>query len=213
MIKIIDFPKIESPFVRREIDGKYVVVPEINQEYEWVFNDDKVIASEKLHGTCCAALVENGMVTGMFNRTSRIPFIGGTLSKSLTEGMNNAVEKDRLIMQDGLHWGELIGPKINGNPYLLEQHEFLPFDWVREHLAYKSWHKYPKTFENIIKGFELPISDGGIFSLFMKKRGIDQQPEGIVFVQPSTGKMAKIRRDMFPLWKGDRHKGNAEEKE
>jgi hypothetical protein len=31
-------------------------------------------------------------------------------------------------------------------------------------------------------------------------------PEGVVFFQPSTGKMAKLRRDQFSWFKGPRHK-------
>jgi len=51
MQKIINMPKIECPFVRKEINGKYLVINEINPGYEWVFEDDSVMAIEKLHGT------------------------------------------------------------------------------------------------------------------------------------------------------------------
>jgi len=50
-MKIRDMPKIESPFIRKEIDGNYIVTPEIAEGYEWVFEDDSVMAIEKLHGT------------------------------------------------------------------------------------------------------------------------------------------------------------------
>lgn len=36
-MKIIDMPKLKSPFVRKEIDGVYQVTPEIEEGYEWVF--------------------------------------------------------------------------------------------------------------------------------------------------------------------------------
>jgi hypothetical protein len=51
MVKINDFPKLESPFQRENKNGEYVVTPNINPGYEWVFNDvENVKAVEKLHG-------------------------------------------------------------------------------------------------------------------------------------------------------------------
>jgi len=45
------FPKIHSPFKRKENeDGEYVVYDEVNDGYEWVFQNDDVLAVEKLHG-------------------------------------------------------------------------------------------------------------------------------------------------------------------
>jgi len=205
MTKLVDFPKIESPFIREMINKNYVVTPNITENMNWVFEDMNVLAVEKIHGTCCAIVIENGVVIAMFNRTNRIPFIGGTLSKALTEGVNNALAKDRFTMMDGIYWGELIGPKVQKNDYQLEEHEWLPFEWMRTHLAYNSWHKYPKTFENINNWFMNPIEEGGIFSLFMKKKGVNQSPEGVVFTHPETGQMAKLRRDMFSDYKGPRH--------
>lgn len=206
-IKINDFPKIESPFVRKIVNKDYVVTSEITEGYNWVFTEDEnnIVATEKLHGTCCGIVIENGVVTAMFNRTNRIPFIGGTLSKALTEGVNNALGKKRFVMQDGLWWGELIGHKIQKNEYQLTEHEWIPFEWVKSHLNYKSYHKYPKTFENIEKWFLGEIKDGGIFSLFMRRRGIETKPEGVVFHNLKTGQMAKLRLDMFNGFKGERH--------
>jgi hypothetical protein len=213
-IKIIDFPKIQSPFVRKLNEkNEYVITPEITEGADWVFSggEDEVKATEKLDGTCCAILIENGVVTAMFNRTNRISFIGGTLSKALTEGVNNAFAKERFVMQDGLWWGELIGKKINGNPYNLTEYEWIPFEWAKEHLAYKSFHKYPKTFANLNKWFLDDIKDGGLFSLFMKRQGIDMKPEGIVFHNVKTGQMLKYRQDMIEGYKGARHKENEEQ--
>ena len=208
MVKIIDFPKLESPFVRKINDNdEYIITNEIHKGAEWVFNgkEDEVAATEKIDGTCCAILIENGVVTAMFNRTNRIPFIGGTLSKALTEGVNNAFTKQRFVMQDGLFWGELIGPKIQGNDYKLTEHEWLPFDWLKKSCSYNSWHKHPKTFDNINKWFLDEIDDGGIFSLYMRKRSIKQKPEGVVFHNIKTGQMFKLRLDMLPEYKGTRH--------
>lgn len=202
--KIKDFPKIESPFARKIVNEQYVATPEITEGYEWVFNEGDVICTEKLHGTNCSIVIENGVVSMIFNRANRIPFIGGTLSKIATEGVNNALEKERFILNGGQHFGELIGPKLNGNPYHLEQHEWIPFDWAKKHLAYKSWGKYPKDFQAISKWLK-----DDLFSLFLAKKGILRDNskhfvEGIVFWR-NNGEMAKIRRDMFEWFKGKRH--------
>ena len=204
-----DFEKINSPFVRELRPEGYIVTSKIADDMAWVFTDESVIASEKLHGTCSAVVIENGVVVAMFNRTARIPFIGKGRSKTFTEAVNNAIEKDRLILQDGIVWGEIIGPTLNGNPYMLEQHEFLPFDWIKEHLRYKSWGKYPKTYEAISEWFKelQPLYCWKIHS----KEKADASPEyafveGIVF-HHQDGRMAKLRKDMFCWWKGaHRHK-------
>src|SRR3989304_125323 len=73
--KILDMPKLDSPFIRRIIGGNYVVTPEINPDYQWVFDDDTVIASEKLHGTNVSIVIQEGAVVSVWNRTERIPFI------------------------------------------------------------------------------------------------------------------------------------------
>lgn len=206
-ILIEDFPKIQSPFVRKlNKKDEYLVTPEVEKGHSWVFEGDatEVAASEKIHGTCCAVLIENGVVAAMFNRTNRIPFIGGTLSKALTEGVNNALAKDRFIMQDGLIWGELIGPKVQKNEYQLTEHEWLPFNWLVKTCSYKSYHKYEKTYNNLQKWFLDTFEEGGIFSLYMMKKGVQQKPEGIVFHNLKTGQLSKLRLDMMPKFVGKR---------
>ena len=54
MIKIIDFPKIESLFRRfLDKDNDYVVIPEINKDLErgLIGDENEVAATEKIHGT------------------------------------------------------------------------------------------------------------------------------------------------------------------
>lgn len=206
-MKIEDMPKLKSPFVRKTIDGNYIVTSEIEEGYNWVFegNEDEVLCTEKLDGTDVSIVLENGKITRIFNRTNEIPFFskGG---KHIVEAVLNSFERGYCDFTDGQYFGEVIGPKLQGNPYKLEVHLWIPFNtYCREHLAYKSWHKYPKTFENISKWFEQPISDGGIFSLFLRRRGIESKPEGVVFHNLKTGQMAKLRLDMFKEWKGTRH--------
>lgn len=200
-MKIRDMPKLESPFIRAEIDGAYVVTPEINPDYIWVFESDSVIATEKLDGTNVSIVIENGIVTQVYNRTERLQFINKGKAH-IMEGLLESCRRGYIeFMGDGQFFGELIGERVNGNPLKIQGHLWIPFStYAREHLAYKSWGKYPKSFDAISAWFE-----NDLFSLFLKKRGIDAKPEGIVFVNPETGEMAKLRRDMFSWFQGRRH--------
>lgn len=203
-MKILDFPKIESPFKRiLDKDNDYIVTPEITEGYEWVFEgkEDEVLATEKLDGTDVSIIIEGGKITRIFNRANEIPFFNKG-SKHITEAVLNSFEREYCNFTDGQYFGEVIGPKVNGNPYQLKEHLWIPFlTYCRERLTYKSWHNYAKTYNNIEKWFLTPIKEGGIFSLFMRKRGIEQKPEGIVFHNLKTGQMAKLRLDMFKEFK------------
>jgi len=207
-MKITDMPKLESPFIRKTNErGEFVVTPEINPDCSWVFegNETEVLATEKINGTSVGVVIENGIIASIWNRTARIPFFCKG-KEHIVEGVMASFKRGYTELPDGQWFGEVIGEKLNGNPYKIQGHLWLPFaTYCREHLSYKSWHKYPKTFENISDWFRKPISEGGIFSLFMKKRGIDAKPEGIVFHNLKTGQMSKIRRDMFEWFSGRRH--------
>jgi len=201
MTKILDMPKLESPFVRKEINGNYVVTPEIAEGYEWVFNDDSVIATEKLHGTNVSIVIENGIIVSIWNRTARTPFFNKG-KRFITDALLTSFERGYMdLLTDGQYFGEVIGEKVNGNPYKLSGHIWIPFNtYCKEHLAYKSWGKYPKTFDAISEWFKT------LMPLFALKRG-DKEGfvEGIVFYHPD-GRMAKLRRDMFGWYTGKRHK-------
>lgn len=195
----IDFPKLESPFVRKTINGFYVVTPEITPGFEWVFEDETVMAIEKLDGTNVSIIIENGEIKQIYNRTQNIPFFckGKTF---ISEGLLNSFDKEYCNLSDGQHFGELIGPKVNGNPYKLEEHLWIPFaTYAKEHLRYKSWGEHPKDFNTISEWFKKDI-----FSLYLRRKGIKEFPEGIVFTHPN-GRMAKLRRDMFEWFEGDSH--------
>ena len=194
-------PKIESPFVRELINGNYIVTNKIAEGYEWVFTDESVMAIEKLHGTNVSIVIVEGTVTQVYNRTERIPFITKG-KKWIIEGLLNSKERGYLEnLGDGQFFGELIGPKINGNPYKLTEHLWIPFStFAQKHLRYKSWGKYPKDFETISDWFEKDL-----LPLYALMKG-DKQGfvEGIVFTHPD-GRMAKLRRDMFDWYSGERH--------
>ena len=200
-MKIKDMPKLESPFKRVLKDNRdYVVIDEIAEGYEWVFKDDSVMAIEKLHGTNVSIVIQEGTVTQVYNRTERIQFINKG-KKWIIEGLLNSKERGYLeFLGDGQFFGELIGPKVNGNPYKLDEHLWIPFDgFCQKHLKYKSWGKYPKNFATISEWFK------ELMPLYTSMRG-DRKGfvEGIVFTHPD-GRMAKLRRDMFSWFSGRRH--------
>ena len=51
------------------------------------------------------------------------------------------------INENGEQAGELIGPKVQANPYKLDFHEWYPFEKAVAHLKYKSFHEHERNFE------------------------------------------------------------------
>lgn len=211
MINIKDFEKLESPFVRElRANGDYIVIDKITEGYEWCFDNPEVIVEEKLHGTNVSVIIENGMVVAVYNRTERIPFINKG-KRWIIEGILESFSRGYLdLLPDGQHFGELIGERVNGNPYEIKGHLWIPFStYAKEHLAYKSWGKYPKDFQAISQWLEKDLMP----LFWTMKHGMEKNQdgtykgfvEGIIFVHPD-GRRAKLRRDMFNWYKGKRHK-------
>jgi hypothetical protein len=214
MINIMDFPKILSPFKRKINDkGDYVVYNEVEDGMDWVFNDLNTVAEEKINGTNVSIIIEEGAVTSVWNRTARIPFFNKG-KRFISEAVLESYERGYCDLPDGQWFGEVIGPKLAGNPYKLDGHLWIPFDtFCRKHFAYRSYHKYPKTFDNLSDWLRKPVAEGGIFSIFARMRGMEMKPEGVVFHNVETGQMAKLRLDMFPWAKAQgisSHKSMAE---
>lgn len=208
-----DMPKLESPFVRKVNEkGEYVVTPEIAPGYEWVFNDTTVRAIEKLHGTNVSIVLEGGNVRAIYNRTNLVMRDGLRIGmdgthRYIIEAVLRADEREYLApLGNGQWFGEVLGPKVNGNPYSLDEHIWIPFKtYAWDHLYYKSWGKYPKDFDTMSKWFQNDLMP--LFSL--KKHGKEFEKhfvEGVVFTHPD-GRMAKLRRDMFDWYVGRRHDG------
>ena len=199
--EITDMPKLYSPFVREKTPVGYCVTPHVEEDYGWVFYDNTVIACEKLNGTNVSILIDNGQVTDVWNRTTRIPFFNHG-KRNLIDGIMNSYDRGYIdMLLDGQHFGELIGPKIQGNPYELDAPLWIPFEtYSQKKLMYRSWGEYPKTFDSISEWFkDLP-------SIFTMMRGNHTvQAEGVVFTRPSDGAMAKLRVDMWDWYKGRRH--------
>lgn len=191
-MKIRDMPKLKSPFIRKMKKNHYVVTPKINPAYSWVFEDDQVMAIEKINGTNVSIGIEDGKIVSIWNRKNHIPFFSKGNSV-IVKGLLNSYDRGYCDLSDGQHFGELVGGRINGNLYKLDEPRWLPFEtFCRKHLRYKSWGKYPKDFETISNWFK-----DGLIPLFSSMLGNRQgYVEGIVFTHPD-GRMAKLRRDMF----------------
>ncbi|MBS0655211.1 MAG: hypothetical protein JSR46_05500 [Verrucomicrobia bacterium] len=206
---IVDFQKIKSPFKRVTNErGHYVVTPEIEEGYEWVF-ENGVRAVDKLHGTNICVNFRDGQVIAVDNRTTRIlqyPIEipnrpSGNKSRFLL-GILHAAERGWLESFDnGRIFGELIGPEINTNLHEAHHSLFVPFSYLYDRCHWKSWvsNKYPKTYDSISDWFKTLTS---LFTERVFKKQV--LAEGLVFCHPD-GRMAKLRRDMFDWYEGPRH--------
>ena len=197
---IKDMPKLHSPFIRKNINGKYVVTPEINPDYRWVFDEPAVKAIEKLDGTNVSIAVEKGEVTQIYNRTIKVGFWSGS---PIIQCLLNSAEKKWLRFSDGQYFGEAVGEKIQANPLNLKKRMWMPFELAKTKLMYTSFYKHDRTFENWSSWFK-----DYLFSLMARKYAVDKEKkvfaEGVVFYHPD-GRMAKLRRSMFDWYSGERY--------
>jgi len=212
VIKIKDFPKLESPFERQEIKGNYICIPKLRDEFRWILDKEKVQAQEKFDGTNCSIIIQDGCIKAVMNRTSRIDIWKS--GKQFYEGVKQAIDDKKLkpeMLSDGQYFGELIGEKLNSNPYDINGHLFMPFDYVSNHYYFKF---YTGWLEEEIKS---GMNDKEIFnkfielfkclkSIYFRSKGIEKHPEGIVFYNKLTNQMCKLRMDMFDFYKGKKHK-------
>jgi len=224
MPTLSDFPKIECPFIRKSYavnhdDFKkhgrrlqlrtpevYLATPEVNPGFEWVFDDPDTIAVEKLDGTNVKLQTEDGRLVALQNRKNVIdPLLILAGKVFIVEGIFTAIQKG--YVEDNLiQAGEIIGPKLQGNPYKLDNHIWYPFQKAIKHLRYKSFHNHERTFDNFSSWFESNLK-----SLFHSKRvGYDEADfaEGVVFYnlkrkEAAQTYMAKLRRDMFRWYYSD----------
>ncbi|MFH1504784.1 MAG: hypothetical protein ABIH08_05315 [Candidatus Omnitrophota bacterium] len=216
-----DFPKLQCPFIRQTFkvnSGQfkesraqfnlrspevYLAVDRINPGYEWVFEDEATIAVEKLNGTNIKIKTEAGRLTAVQNRKNVIDpleIMGG--KGFIMEGLFQAIDKG-YVQKDGEQAGELIGPKVQANPYKLNFHLWYSFDKAISSLQYKSFLEHERNFDNWSSWFK-----DWLFSRFYTKqtakfaKGDKVFAEGVVFYnlkRKSQGKVwrAKLRRDMF----------------
>ena len=227
-VTLTDFPKITCPFIRQTYKvnrehfkqhGRkyglrkpevYLVVDWVNPGYEWVFEDPDTFAVEKLNGTNIKLKTEKGRLIALQNRKNvldPLQIIGG--KNFIIEGIFRSIGKG-YVKADGEQTGECIGPKLQGNPYKLDFHEWYPFEKAISDLRYRSFHEHERTFDNWSSWFK-----DWLFSRYFTKRasklGIDDKvmAEGVVFYnlkRKAEGKthMAKLRRDMFDWFYSDK---------
>ncbi len=223
-----DFPKLECPFVRKtfrvnEEQWKQhgaalglrapearLVKNEVNPGYEWVFEDTETIAVEKLNGTNVKILTENGRLVAVQNRLNVIDPLQVIKGKTfIIEGIFQAIGRD-YVRADGEQAGEVIGPKVQGNPYKLDVHEWYPFEMALDRLRYKSFHEHERTFANWSAWFKDGLSSRYYAKRASKLGWTDQvMAEGIVFYNLKRKAqrqiwMAKLRRDMFDWYYADK---------
>jgi len=228
IIMLTDFAKIHCPLIRQTFSVNkeqwkkhgsslqlknpevYLVVDRINPGFEWVFEDPNTIAVEKLDGTNIKILVENGRLVAVQNRKNIIDPLQILKGKTfIMEGVFNSIKKG--FLEDNQEQaGELIGPKLQGNPYKLDQHEWYPFDKAIDNLRYKSFHDHDRTFENWSSWFK-----DHLFSLYYRKRatklGLTDMvmAEGVIFYNLKRRDQnlpwkAKLRRNMFEWYYSDK---------
>jgi len=220
---LTDFPKLHCPFIRKDFEvneddwekygrelqlrrpSVYLVINKINPGYEWVFDDEDTFAVEKLDGTNIKLMTENGRLTALQNRKNIIDPLQIIKGQSfILEGVFQSIGK-WYVKQNGIQAGELIGPKLQGNPYDMTTHLWYPFEKAIAHLRYRSFHEHDRTFENWSSWFK-----DWLVSRFATKRGKkDIMAEGVVFYnlkRKAEGKtyMAKLRRDMFHWYYSDK---------
>lgn len=205
-VPVKDYPKLQCPYVRvKTPDNRYLVTTEVNEGYEWVFGDG-VRAVDKLDGTNVCVHVRGGEVVAVDNRSTRKDILrvkGNKWGAAALEGVAGAMSR-KWIWENGDHYGELIGPIINGNHHGLDRHLFVPFDYLWEKCHWISWvtNKYPKTYDSISLWFQHDL-----ISLFNKRIKLPQvMAEGVIFYHPD-GRRAKLRRDMFEWYDGPNKHG------
>lgn len=181
----------------------YLVINKVNPGFEWVFEDPDTIAVEKLNGTNVKIKTEKGRLIAIQNRLNVIDplkIVGGP--SFIIDGILRAAAKD-LIKPDGEQAGEVIGPKLQGNPYKLDSHEWYPFELTISNLKYRSFHEHERTFENWSNWFKDHLASR-YFTKRASKLGLEDKvmAEGVIFYNlkrraESKSWMAKLRRDMF----------------
>jgi hypothetical protein len=216
-----DFPKLHSPLVRQTFPVNkdqfkksgsayglrnpevYLVVDRISPGYEWVFEDPETFAVEKLNGTNIKLKTEKGRLVALQNRKNIIDPLQIMSGKTfIIEGIFRSIGKG-YIKPDGEQAGELIGPKVQGNPYKLDFHEWYPFEKAMADLRYKSFHEHERTFDNWSSWFKEWLFSR-YFQKIASKKNSDEKvfAEGVIFYNlkrraENRAWMAKLRRDMF----------------
>lgn len=209
--------KIISLF-KRDYEGTRLVYDEVVPGAEWVMEGGG-IATPKLDGTACMArdgklykrydvkkgriapadwepAQEKDEVTGHW--PGWVPVKGGTEDKWFREGHENYEENDARAIPDGTY--ELIGPKVQGNPYNLNAHTLIRhgFDFRLDDEGNITYIMYEILTPH--RGVIIPDSTAVNPRTFddIKEFLSDTLIEGIVW-HHEDGRMVKIKRKDFGL--------------
>lgn len=222
METLTDFPKIQCPLIRQTFPVHkdhfkqfgsgyglrapevYLAIDRVNPGFEWVFQDEDTIAVEKLNGTNIKIKTEKGRLVALQNRKNVIDPLQIMSGKTfIVEGIFRSIGKG-YVQTDGEQAGELIGPKVQANPYKLDFHEWYPFDKAVQDLRYRSFHEHARTFDNWNAWFKDGLHSR-YYQKIASKKGLEDKvfAEGVVFynlTRKEAGQTyrAKLRRDMFP---------------
>lgn len=222
-----DFPKLQCPFIRQtfKIDKDewkkkrrvtklrtpeaYLVTDRVNPGYEWVFEDKDTFAVEKLDGTNVKILTEDGRLKVVQNRKNPIDPLQVMKGKTfIIEGIFQAIGKG-YVKENGEQAGEVLGPKLQGNPYNLNVHLWYPFEKAVDSLRYRSFDEHDRTFDNWSSWFKDYLISRFYLKTIKKGATADKvMAEGVVFYnlkRKAENKtwMAKLRRDMFEWFYSD----------
>ena len=225
-----NMPKLECPFEREEQNGHYVVIPKIKEEYRWIFTPEAV-AVEKLDGTNISVWIQDHKIISIMNRTRKVD-IWQKGKGHVGTGILNAISRGYLDLSqaEGGYFGELIGPKLQGNPYQLKEHFWIPFPYLYARYHYKFWLEFVKTLGGLSDEeifHEVSELFKGLWSIYKRARRLEgilgsvrdvnqdsklrgsMAAEGIVFYlkghENDYTRCCKLRRDMFS-WSKDTDK-------
>lgn len=176
-----------------EAENNRTYDPKIKTGSEWVAEGEGVI-TEKLDGTNVRLTVRQGAIVRVERRRNptKAEKSRGVIDPWYQDARDDdpaakyillgAKNTDASRLPDGEHTAEALGPKIQGNPYRLEQHVIVP------HCEAPVYPDMLRTYDN------LAAWCGRLQSLFAPGR----EAEGVVFHHPD-GRMVKLRARKFWL--------------
>jgi hypothetical protein len=187
--KYLEFEKMFPPFIRDLKTG--LCIQEVAKDWAWCFDPSQAIVLEKLDGTNVKIEVDGVNLTIYArNQTHKgyVPvMLNDTAYKYIVQGVVNRVAARSKRIKDGTHYGEVLGPAIQSNPYGLNTHMWYTFEPHKDGVkAYKdapvgdnfeAWKSYILNLKSLLNP--------------------NVEAEGIIFLNRNDGRMAKLRKDMF----------------
>ncbi|WP_311078154.1 RNA ligase family protein [Paenibacillus polymyxa] len=187
--KYLEFEKMFPPFIRDMETG--LCTSDIATGWEWCFDPTQAIVLEKIDGTNVKIVVEGFKLEIYARNQKHKGYVKTELNdpqyKYINEAVVNRVSKRSKKLKDGEYYGEAIGLNIQGNKYELDRNMWYTFEPYKDGVnAYKDFP--PTTDFELWKEWILNLN-----SLLNP----NVEAEGVVFLNRSNGKMAKLRKDMF----------------